>query len=455
MRGVARRALGAVLVVAVCLSAAPVSGETRWLKFYGDATLDHTARQTTPDIRSILQDDLPRLYVADERAKLGGVTIEFPREDGSHPANFYSIPSAKRIVFPVSSLRFLRDVVAAYAWLSVQGYDLQPVTDYLCMIKYQWPSQLPRGRHTPMEALGVPPAALDDRRVASRFQQLFGTMIVFILGHELGHIHHQHGGYGGLSPEIARRQEQEADAFAMSLVQRLGEAPVGAPLFFHIMAHLESFAGDPDFRQDRANRTHPLSTQRIEALAAHMERNAERFAARAGGSRSAVTIAQELRKVATIFADESTQQALRRIGLSATVDGLRPRRVGDLPRLPGEERAGIGVFSGTFLGKWIDAKGKDLDVRMVLVRDGESVTGSYVLFTTDARGRRLAHGSGPLTMNGVVRDGALEYEWKWGTDYFGRGRLRADDAGHAMTGTWGYTRALDGAGTWQLKREGR
>jgi hypothetical protein len=443
------------LLVTACLGAAPVSAETRWLKFYGEAPLDHTARQTTPDIRAILQEDLPRLFVAEERAKLGGVTIDFPREDGTHPANFYSIPSARRIVMPASSLRFLRDVVAAYAWLSVQGYDLQPVTDYLSMIKYQWPTRLQGGRHTPMEALGVPAAALDDRRVSSRFQQLFGTAIIFILGHELGHIYHQHGGYAGVSPDVARRQEQDADAFALSLAQRLGEAPVGAPLYFHIMAHLESFAGDPDFRQDRANRTHPLSTQRIETLAAHIERNAERFAARPGGARSAGTIAGELRKAAAMLADESTQQALRRIGLSASVDGLKPRRVSDLPRLPGEEVARSGLFNGTFMGKWIDARGNDLDVKMVLVRDGDAVTGSYVLFTTDGNGRRHAHGSGALTLSGVVRDGALEYEWKWGTDYFGRGRLRTADGGHLMTGTWGYTRASDGAGTWQLKRDAR
>jgi hypothetical protein len=46
----------------------------------------------------------------------------------------------------------------------------------------------------------------------------------------------------------------------------------------------------------------------------------------------------------------------------------------------------------------------------------------------------------------------MEYEWKWGTDYFGRGRLRAQEGGRVLTGTWGYTRAAEGAGTWQLRR---
>ena len=52
---------------------------------------------------------------------------------------------------PIASLRFLRDMAAAHEWLSVKGYDLQPVTDYLCLIKYQWPDGLQAVRHTPLE----------------------------------------------------------------------------------------------------------------------------------------------------------------------------------------------------------------------------------------------------------------------------------------------------------------
>ena len=101
--------------------------------------------------------------------QLAGVRIEFPREDPSLPLNFYSQSASKRVVAPVSSLRFLRDIVAAYAWLSNEGYDLQPVTDYLCMIKYQWPERMQGGPHAPLEALGVPADALEDQAVMARF----------------------------------------------------------------------------------------------------------------------------------------------------------------------------------------------------------------------------------------------------------------------------------------------
>jgi len=450
------RLVTAAVLLAVAAWPLPVPAQpgpaTRWQGFYGSAPLDRTAAQTTPDIRTILEQDIPRVLTGEERARLSGVRIEFPREDAAHPMNFYSQLSTRRIFFPVSSLRFLRDVVAAYSWLSAKGYDLQPITDYLCMIKYQWPARLRSAPHTPLEALGVPATALDDQVVMARFQQLFDTMIAFVLGHELGHLYHQHAGYEAVSPEVAQQQEQEADAFALAIAQRLGEAPVGAPLFFHILTHLEPFAGDPDFREDRANRTHPLSPQRIEAIAAHMERNADRFAARPGGAPRVTFIARQLRQVARILSDPGAQEALRRIGLSATPQMLRPRRLGELPPLPGEGAPLTGQFSGTFTGKWLNAKGTDLDVKMVLTRQGDSVSGSYTLFTVDGAGRWHPYGSSAVTLTGTAREGTLEYEWKWGTDYFGRGRLRAIEGGRIVTGTWGYTRAAEGAGTWQLRR---
>ena len=88
---------------------------------------------------------------------------------------------------------------------------------------------------------------------------------------------------------------------------------------------------------------------------------------------------------------------------------------------------------------------------MVLTRKGEAVEGSYTLFTVIG-GTRLTHGSSSITLTGKVSQGALQYEWRWGNDYFGRGELRASADGEALSGTWGYNKAPDGAGTWQLRR---
>ena len=53
---------------------------------------------------------------------------------------------------------------------------------------------------------------------------------------------------------------------------------------------------------------------------------------------------------------------------------------------------------------------------------------------------------------GKVRQGALQYEWRWGNDSFGRRELRASADGEALSGTRGYKKAPDDAGKWQLRR---
>jgi len=81
-----------------------------------------------------------------------------------------------------------------------------------------------------------------------------------------------------------------------------------------------------------------------------------------------------------------------------------------------------------------------LDVLMSLTRQGDSVRGSYNF------------GVGTVTIEGVVTGNTLSYNWRWGTDYFGKGLLKLEAAGEAITGTWGYTRNEAGAGTWNLRR---
>jgi hypothetical protein len=244
--------------------------------------------------------------------------------------NFYADWRSSRITVPISSLRFLRDLLAAYAWLSVHGYDLQPVSDYLAVIKYQWPRLLRGKPHLPLKVLGVPENALDEARVMARFQQLFGTAVVFVLGHELGHIYHRHASYGGISTLQARRQEEEADRFALKLLRRIGEAPIGAAFFFYILSHLVAYPDDPGFQAVEVGRTHPLSPERIRTVAEQIKANAKRFGDGADDAgkarRNAAFIAAELDRAALLVGDKDVQSALRQIGLSTRPETLRARR---------------------------------------------------------------------------------------------------------------------------------
>ena len=54
----------------------------------------------------------------------------------------------------------------------------------------------------------------------------------FIFAHELGHVVMRHPGYKGIPLEQARRNEADADRFALDVLQRVSEVPMGAVLFF-------------------------------------------------------------------------------------------------------------------------------------------------------------------------------------------------------------------------------
>ncbi|MEB4591932.1 M48 family metalloprotease [Candidatus Thiothrix sp. Deng01] len=421
-----------------------------WEGFYDKTALEQTSRRSTPDIQTILMEDIPSILTTQQRNLLSGVRIEFPQlpllgkktSVNTTPVNAYSLSKEKRVILPVFSIRFLRDIAIAYAWLNTKGYGLQTITDYLCMVKYQWPDQLRDVSHTPLEALGIPANALDDPVVKASFQRLFNSMIVFILGHELGHIYHQHAGYDASSTAESKRQEQDADAFALEIMRQMGAVPTGASVYFLVTAHFEPFVGDQDFNKMQANRTHPLNPERIKAIAESIKQNAGRFAAGSAQPKQALsaleTASSELTTVSQLLGDQGVQASLRKIGLSTHVDMLQPRRLGELATLPGETSAAAAIFSGIFTGQWIDAKAVGLDTKMVLTRNGDTVTGTYTV------------GLGSATLEGKVHGDDLEYTWRWGEDYFGQGKLTSQHQGKTLTGTWGYTKASTGGGTWRL-----
>ncbi|HYN64102.1 MAG TPA: hypothetical protein VES36_05810, partial [Candidatus Limnocylindrales bacterium] len=210
------RRLGNVLLLALLLLPAD-AGAQGWAGFYDRKTLVYWQGQTPPGIEENFRDVVWPKLTLDEKRTLGRVALDFPLEDTQHPMNFYAVASGgkKTITLPVSSLRFLGDIALAYAWLNASGYSIDPVTDYLAMLKYQWPDGLAGRRYRPREALGIPDDATSNARVDSQFQRIFGTAIVFVLGHELGHLYHQHG--TNVSPERSRQQEEEADRFGMEL----------------------------------------------------------------------------------------------------------------------------------------------------------------------------------------------------------------------------------------------
>jgi hypothetical protein len=71
---------------------------------------------------------------------------------------------------------------------------------------------------------------------------------------------------------------------------------------------------------------------------------------------------------------------------------------------------------------------------MSLRRQGTTVRGTYEF------------GMGTAELEGTVAGDQLDYAWRWGTEYFGRGKMNSLANG-GLQGTWGYTRRSEGGGT--------
>ena len=392
-----------------------------WSSFYPPAALDRVAQRSAPGLRSNFEQVLLPRLTDRERQQLGRVSLDLSRREyAEHPLNFYAATGGK-VVLPLSSIKLVSDLSLALAWYNRKRLPEQKVFDYAAMLAFRGPA--PDGvRALPLAALGVPDDADNDPAVDGLFQKLFGTTMVFIMGHETGHLFHGHR--ANVGEARSRQQEGEADAFAVELMARMGEPPIGISFYFMMAAPFEC--------AERS--THPLSGERVDRLVAALRNNASLFARNKPSPQQerqiVESIAQELGKVAKLVDDPDIRESMRLAGLSSKVaDFAAATRPGGTR--PGASRQ---PFDGDYVGQWTDAKGVSLDFRMSLRRQGTTVRGNYEF------------GMGTAELEGTIADDQLDYAWRWGTEYFGRGKMKSLANG-VLQGTWGYTRRSEGGGT--------
>ena len=271
-----------------------------------------------------------------EKQALANVRIVLPLK-GNTPLDAYSGMSGQTptVVLPVLSLRFVEDLSVAYAWRYQYGYSLEPMDEYVAMLKYRRPEEFPVGRvPDPLAALGVPPRILEqDRRVDDLSLRLRNTAWAFILAHELGHVRFRHPGNQGVSPEVSRRNEAEADAFAVDLLSRSNTIPMGMILWFQATAGY--FPNRADFGSDAAYQswlagaaTHPVNPERMRYLATALNR-----AARGSLSRDyaevAPFIATRLEQIGAILDEPDKQRLIARCAVLGRPEDLK--RLHDRP----------------------------------------------------------------------------------------------------------------------------
>jgi hypothetical protein len=378
-------------------------------------------------------------FTAEEKARLDGVEFRFePIVPQNEPFAFYS--TGDKVVASAASLKFLDDLSVATAWLDLNGFEQQTVADYMLMLHY-WPSR-EGGKRPPklLEALCIPADALSNRKVDERANRIFDSVVVFILLHELGHVFWGHPGYVGIPPETARANEEAADRFALDILARVNEAPLGVSVLFLSMANLwenrADFGTDEQYRRAMAARTHPLSSARLQSFASHLAGAGRGFK---GDSRAvALKTSLDISQLALLLGDLDVQRLSASIGHTVIPADLAPRRRGQhlVPSCRAPAPTGL-PFDGQFHGTVVLGK-TDFDLDAVLRQAGDRVTGSY------------SFGAGFARIEGVAAASGLTYDWALPPDK-GRGSGTLQDG--AYTGTWGMGAADSGGGSVSLRRQ--
>jgi len=269
----------------------------------------------------------------DEQRALAGLTIN-TATDGDPVLGYYSDYRSRTVTMPAVSLLFFEDLSIATAWLQINDYRLETVEEYAAMLKYKRAIAL--GRYTPpCEALGIPPDAISDPRVNELSLRIRNTGWAFVLGHEMGHVRFQHRNYDEVSVADAQANEQEADRFALELMRRLREIPMGGLLLFQMAIYYFENRADFDSDQewkDYVQRVahHPVTARRLLALSERLKELAPDFAVGQPDPAAAIQVNEYIAGGFTRFAkflgSPDLQRVMRSKAERSTLSSLAPRR---------------------------------------------------------------------------------------------------------------------------------
>lgn len=299
---------------------------------YDSSTLLREKPRFEKRIRELFSLGIEPHLTRQEGLALRGVYFQFPLAE-KLPLQFYSHSAERFVALPVQSLIFLEDLCTAYAWLHYNRYSLETIDEYVSMLRYRPASDFAGGRYPPpLKALQIPPDALDDPRVDELSLRLRNEAYAFILLHELGHILHGHRGYGSVTAAQARSQEAAVDRFALEVLERTATVPLGAVLYFQAQAYAlpnrGQFESDGEWQSFlKTTSTHPLTADRLKAMALHLDQAASRTADRA--SRDVLRdIAPKLLDIADVLGDADLQRCMRVVAHRMDVASLAPRLPG-------------------------------------------------------------------------------------------------------------------------------
>ncbi len=414
----------------------PLALQQEWQQEFSEFTQDNFRGLLAP------------LLTADEQQRLRGLRFEFPLGAREQPMDFHAV-SDGRVVLPVESLLLLKDLAGASAWLSLRGHAVAPVFDYAAVLANGGLAAWPAARRLPKDALGVPAQLGGDAATLKRYEDLLLSSVLFIVGHELGHLLHGIEDPARATPAARQAAERRADAFALELFRRAQLAPFGAAFFFGVGSRLVPLAGltgdEARWRARVAAASHPLDGDRIAAAADAMAARQRDFERAFTNPQTAPARVQgliaELRKLAELVGRREAAILQADCALTYEPDDLLPRRdaLFDLRPAAGE-RFAAEAWSGVHEGEvTVAASGQRTALRAILRRDGERLLGAtqHLCF----RGR----------LDGRIVGDRASLVWSVG-DSRRSLNLGVDASGRVLDGRWqSLARPADG-GEWRLRR---
>lgn len=394
-------------------------------RLYSGESLETDAARFGEQVRAEYRDTIFPQLTETERAALKAIKIEVPVSGpNGDPFEFYT--NGSTIYLPALSLRFYADLCLANAWLNAHGFDGTTVRDYVGLL-FREATLSPRAPLPPVfRTLGIPANAREETAVANRADRNFGNTIVFLLAHELGHALRKHR-TDLRDPAEQRTQEIEADTFAIEMMRRIGQLPLGLEFWFDVerIRHVApvNFPTEAEWQKYLAGLGHPVTNERLTALADAIEKAPESFARNQTNqalwtSRSKM-FAQMFRVAAPLAANPIARVAEYSRVRELRLASLKPRKAAFSLAGPNEEEQD---FNGLFAVHRTAANGAKDEVDLLLLRTENEVIGGYSSKTV--RG----------FIQGKIVDGMFHFTWSEGKV---KGRGMAEGHGATLRGRWG------------------
>ena len=298
---------------------------------YDKATIEHVQ----PDLKALITQIYEKAFrpnlLPEEQRALSDVSFDTPFV-GDPVLGYYSNYKTRVITMPAISLLFFQDLCTAYAWLYEKKYRLETVEEYLTMLKYNSPQAFGGRYQPPLKALGIPRDASDDPNVKDLSRRFRNSGLAFILAHELGHVRFQHKSYNEVPVAVSQANEEQADQFALELMRRVPNLPMGAMLFFQsAVYYFENRADFASYNQwtnyVATVARHPITTERLKVLSERVDTLASSLARRQPNDAETLHfIGSHFAEFAQFLSDPHLQQTMKLKAEQSSPSSLAPRR---------------------------------------------------------------------------------------------------------------------------------